>query len=439
MRHSPLWRYDNPVLDQDGVVIKGGMWEPQRKWWNMQSFVKALVTGYGGGKTYIGAKRAIATALTNAPSPFACVSPTFKLARRTTVKTMKALLIGKETLHGGAFRWKYHETHHEFSIWYKGRQATIWIMSGEDPDALRGPNLGAAWIDEPFIQHEEVFDQMHARVRDPKARFKEILLTGTPEQLNWGYDICEGERANDYDLEYIQAHTSANQALEAAYVERLQNAFDEKTAEAYLGGGFVNLQKGRVYHQFSDNQNVIDLPDPGGPLKMGLDFNVNPMAGIVFWTHGNHMHIVDEIELENSDTEYMMQYATDEFWERVNGEKVSRILDVYPDASGRSRSTKAPGGKSDFHYITQSGRNIYAKASNPSIRDRENSVNGMLSKGHLTISPKCRKLRSYFMKYSHEQKNKQKEMSHLLDALGYPVFYLFPVIRGATQVLTVGH
>ena len=437
-RHSPLWRYDEPLLDGDNIVIRGGMWRHQQEWWSLPNFVKALVTGYGGGKTYIGAKRAIAAALTNAPVPFACVSPTFKLARRTSVRAIKALLAGKETLLGKKFRWKYHETHHEFRIWYKGREAIIWVMSGEDPDALRGPNLGGAWIDEPFIQEEAVFEQMHARVRDPRALSKEILLTGTPEQLNWGYDICEGERKGDFDLGLVQAHTRANLALDGIYADRLEQALDEKAAEAYLAGKFVNLQKGRVYYAFTDD-NIREIEDPGGPLKLGLDFNVNPMAGVVFWEHAGHVHVVDEIELDNSDTEYMMAHIKDEYYEKIDGEKIPRISDVYPDASGRSRSTKAPGGRSDFHFIRAAGCSVHAKASNPIIRDRENAVNGLLNHGRLTISPKCQKLKSYMLKYTHEGKNKQKDMSHLLDALGYPVHYLHPVNRGATTVATVGH
>ena len=80
--------------------------------------------------------------------------------------------------------YKFNQQRGEFIIdnW-NGR---IWIGSGDKPDGLRGPNLAWAGIDEPFIQRKEVFDQMVARVRIASAECREIYLTGTPEQMNWG-------------------------------------------------------------------------------------------------------------------------------------------------------------------------------------------------------------------------------------------------------------
>ena len=137
----------------------------------------------------------------------------------------------------------------------------------------------------------------------------------------------------------------------------------------------------------------------------------------------------------------MTSHVRDEYKVTLDGVEYSRVEDVYPDASGNSRSTKAPGGKSDFYYIRQAGCHVFAKGANPLIRDRENAVNGLLNHGRLTISPKCKKLKSYLLKYNHESKHKpdQKAMSHLIDATGYPVHYLFPVNRPATVLATVGH
>nr|MCK4930054.1 hypothetical protein [Nanoarchaeota archaeon] len=62
-----FWRQEDPELDADGLVVKGGMWQHQRDWWNSPKFIRALVMGYGGGKTLISGKRAISMARTNAP------------------------------------------------------------------------------------------------------------------------------------------------------------------------------------------------------------------------------------------------------------------------------------------------------------------------------------------------------------------------------------
>lgn len=442
-----LWREETPVLNNKNIITMGGMWEHQRAWWDSPCFMKALVTGYGGGKTFIAGKRGISLALHNAPKynsgmqcPHIMVSPSYKIARRTVIPTIKALLQGKAALLPG-FQWKFNKTDHEFLISYKGRLGVLWIASGDDPESLKGPNVGSATIDEPFIQSEEVLEQIVARVREPSAKIHEIGLTGTPESLNWGYDICEGDRAEDFDISVIHANTRANLALSGAYADRMEKAYTELAATAYVDGQFVNLQSGRVYYAFNRDNNVKALPDPGGELKVGMDFNVNPMSCIIFWEHANHMHIMAEIELPNSDTEYMCHHLRNTYTYN-NG--LCRIKTVYPDASGNNRSTKAPGGKTDFYYITNKAHGNFevdAPHANPGIFERENAVNGKLKardgKVTLTIDPKCKKLIGYFQKYSHEEKNKQKQMSHLLDATGYPIHRLYSIARLSTPLVKI--
>lgn len=432
-----FWRKDLPVLNRHNQVTKGGMWEHQLQWWESTNFIKALITGYGGGKTFIGSKRALAMSLHNAPSPFFIVSPTYKMAKRTVIPTLLGLCRGKATLTN--LQFKYNKSDFELKIWYKGREAIIWIGSGDDPESLKGPNVCGGWIDEPFIQKEEVFIQTIARIRDPIAKHKELNLTGTPETLNWGYEICEGERAGNYDLGIVHASTRANLALDTEYAKTLEKALTDEMAQSYIEGAFVNLQTGIVYYGFNKNRNVKELPDPNGELFVGMDFNVDPMAAVVFWKNGNHLHFINEIELRNADTEYMCSYLIEKY-KYQNGDLKGRcrIHEIFPDSSGNSRSTKSPGGKTDFHYIEKAGFKINAPHANPLIRDRENSVNGKLNPKEglptITMDPKCKKLIGYFLRYNHAEKHKQKAMSHLIDAIGYSVHRLFPIIHNSPIV-----
>lgn len=440
-KSTSFWRKEDPLLEyksddpESSPIVKvGGMFNHQRLWWESDNFIKVLVTGYGGGKTLIAAKRCIAMALYNAPSPVICVSPTFKIARRTTIPTIRALLQGKEVQYRGKLKWRFNKTDFEFTIWFYGAVATIWILSGEDPDALKGANAASALIDEPFIQEKGVFDQILARVRDPIARKREICLTGTPEQLNWGYDICEGEEKDNYDLEFFNASTRENKALPKAYSSTLESAYSEKAALAYVEGKFVSLSTGLVYYAFDPIENVVNLPEDTHEVFAGMDFNVNPMAFIVFWVHGDHMHVIREYEIPNSDTEDAAIILKRD-WGR-------RLQSVYPDPSGKNRSTKAPGGRSDFHILEENGFEVFATAAHPARRDRFNAVNGKLKsrkqKATLTIAPECKKIKRYMMEYSHELMNQQKAMSHLLDAVGYPVAYLFPIEPEIQEIEVMG-
>lgn len=454
-----FWRKKDPVQESGtgSEIRKGGMWEHQRKWWNLPNFIKAMVAGYGAGKTLIGSKRAIALALANNGSPHLWVSPSYKIAKRTVIPTITDLLDGKRTL-DSSLSYNYNKSDNEFTISHRGRKATIWVASGDDPTSLKGPNVGSGTIDEPFIQSKEVFDQMLARVRDPRARHREIGLLGTPEQLNWGYDVCEGDEKDNYDIGIVHVSTLANRALPQQYFDTLISGYTDKMKQAYLDGQFVNLAKGQIYYGFSKSRNVVRIEDPGIELEVGMDFNVDPMSAVVFWRNGRHMHVVAEIEIENADTQYMADILRQNNEGTLEGivrgqirnfltpEGLPRIRSIYPDASGVARSTNSPGGRSDFTILRDKPNNfeLYVKAANPLVRDRENAVNGKLNPVRgvtsLTIDPECRRLQKYLMNYTHEQRLKQKQMSHLIDALGYPVAYLYPINKPRIEVAKIyGH
>jgi hypothetical protein len=430
-----FWRKEPPVFGQGKEITKGGMFAPQLEWWNLPNFIKVLVTGYGGGKSFILAKRMIGLALKNAPVPVAIVCPNLPQAKLTTIPTIDGLLEGKRQLLGRGFRYRYNGTPPiHYTIEYRGRRATIYILSAERPQSLKGGNLAAVGMEEPFIQPEESFQQMIARIRHPDAVHQELAIAGTPENLNWGYELCEGELSKRYDVGVVHASTMANKSLPDDYAKRMLAGYDEKAASAYVQGRFTNLSKGVVYHAFDREENVVELAPPSGAqVGIGMDFNVNPMAATLFWWKGQDMHIFCEFEFPNADTEYAALAIQDIAWERFR----IRVEDVFPDASGKNRSTSAPGGISDFVILKQLGFTIHSKDANPPRRDRYNATNRKFkSKGGritLTIDPSCTRLAKYFTQYTHEIRNKKQgeEMSHLLDAATYPVAYLFPILRSS--------
>jgi Terminase large subunit, T4likevirus-type, N-terminal len=442
---APFWRREDPVLDADGLVTRGGMWRHQREWWDLPNFIRGLVTGYGGGKTMSLAKRMISLALHNAPVPVVTVSPTYPMARTTIVQSIAELLAGRATGSGWIWddegprfdphrelRWHLYQSQpYRFTIDYLGRSATILCMSGEHPDRLKGSNIAAAGIDEPFMQDKAVFEQIVARVRHPAARRREINITGTPEGVvGWGYDLFEGELRQKHDVGLVQCSSRENRALPDGYVERMDSSFDDTARAAYVEGKFVNMSSGCVYHAFDGTVNLSeDEPPPRAEWGCGMDFNVSPMAFCVFWRSGDRMHFVDEFELPNSSTEDACQRLREEY---------PQVDTIYPDASGKARSTKSPRGKSDFDYIRDAGYEILAERANPTHRDRFNSANAALRHRRVTISPNCPKLRRYLMAYSHEEmhREEQKAMSHLLDAWSYPIHFLMPATKASIVTST---
>lgn len=421
-----------------GMIVKGGLWPGQRAWWNLPNFYRMLVGGYGSGKTQCLCKRMISLALENTPHPVMLVSPSYQMARKTTIATLNELLEGKRRLYGDQqFRWHYHKTEHEYRIVHHGRLGRCWIGSGDNPDSLRGPNIAAAGLDEAFKQPKEVFDQITARIRIKSARRKEFNAVGTPEILGWAYDLAEGELGENLDVGVVHISTRENLALDDMYVERLYGTLDERTAQAYVEGKFIHLGAGLVYYAFDPTEHVVEMSRPqGSRMICGMDFNVDPMAAAVGWVNGTHVHIQDEIEMHNSDTEEMCGLLKDRYWHEG-------LRDIYPDPTGKARRTNAPAGQTDMHIIERFGFNVWAPHEPWPRRDRFNSVNGKLKARDgritLTISPKCRRLKKYLSTYSHENMNTEdgKRASHLTDAFSFPVAYLFPVDTDWTRAVKI--
>lgn len=452
------------------------MWPSQRKWWNLNTFIRVFLGGYGAGKTFQLCRRMTWCALKNgtssdtrAPVPNIIVSPTYTVAKETVLSTMIELLDGmsawyrfwsSKEIMKAQLTYEYRKsTPYEFVITfkregYKKRVGRILIYSGEHPEKLKGPNIGSAGLDEPFIMDKAVFTQMVARCRSPRAVVREVNLSGTPETLNWGYDLCEGELFEQYQntggVGVVTASTLENKALPESYIHRLRSSLSPKAARAYIGGEFVNLTAGMVYYAFDKREHVVKMSMPKhAVLGVGMDFNVNPMSGAVFWadtTPGHeHIHFFDEIELPESDTWAMCDLLRGTYagpgWikpycasDENDVERLySGLRDVYPD-SNVGRHTSSPGGKTDYDILEEEGFEVHRRiGGNADLADRYNCVNGMLrceedDEIRMTFDPRCKKMIKYMSTLTHEilGQRKGKSMGHLLDARDYPVVKLFP-------------
>jgi hypothetical protein len=389
----------------------------------------------------------------------AIVSPTIRMARRTVISTLNDLLEGKRQLYGDAFWYRHNKSTSEFFIRFRGKIGHVLILSGDSPEHLKGPNLAFAALDEPFMQQESVFTQMVARIRDPRAKYKEIGLYGTPENLGWGFELVKGTQGGkvaDDDVSpeiaklkksmtigVVTAKTSANETLDPGYVERLAARLSPKAMQAYLNGEFVNMTEGRVFYAFEEGppQVVREMPQDSRFVEygVGIDFNNNPMSAVVFWRRrggDGRMHVVKEYQLENADTEMLMAKLKDD-WGGTDGRPL--LINTYPDPAGNQKRTSSPGGKTDFYYIQQAGFNVFAPQGasggyrSYSYRDSVNIVNGLFRPGlsgakpRLTIDPSCKKLIAALNAYSYELAPRQTALSHVLDALRYPCAFLNPL------------
>jgi PBSX family phage terminase large subunit len=205
------------------------------------------------------------------------------------------------------------------------------------------------------------------------------------------------------------------------------NSLDERQKARFLLGEFLDGDEGNVYYAFDREKNVkeIDEKVKVGQIRIGMDFNVNPMTATISYYTNGIFYVFDEIYLNNSDTFKMANELKNRGY----------IGTIYPDSTGANRKTS---GKSDHEILRESG--FYIESTrNPFVTDRVNNFNRLLGEGRVIISPKCKMLINDLEKVVWKGKDldegKDKSLTHISDALGYTLWSLSPIgLKGASKV-----
>ncbi len=380
-----------------------------------------MVGGLGSGKTYIGALRIIHNSYLNRGLPNQYVSPTYPMAKKTIVLAIQKIL------DNAGITYRYNKTDHEFYIHNWG--GIIWIASGDDTNSLKGPNVASAGIDEPFIQSEEVFKQMTARVRIKDAGIREIFLTGTPEQLNWGYSLAKNKEGK-LDVGRVFANTKDNIHNAEDYYDKLLAIYDENEVKAYTEGKFINLTSGRVCKPFDEDIHVINRTDIKElleyvPVECGIDFNVDYMSVECFFDINGYLHFFKEFRKSNTDTYEISQMVNDYFKDKTDIQ-----ITMYPDATGKAR--KSSSTRSDHDILKEYGFSVRTRKGNPPVRDRVNAWNKLLREKKITIQEgECPYLiednEIMVWKNGDLDKTTDPKRTHAFDGGSYPVAYKYPI------------
>ncbi len=205
----------------------------------------------------------------------------------------------------------------------------------------------------------------------------------------------------------------------------LLNSLDEKQRKRFLLGEFTDDSDGSAYYAFNRDINVSNF-DPRlcvGQIRIGMDFNVQPMTAIVAYYVNKTFYIIDEVFLENSDTFKMCDYLI----------RKKYVGTIYPDSTGANRKTS---GKSD-HQILKDNGFVINFTRNPFVTDRVNNLNRLLRDGRIVIHPRCKKLindlEKVVWKNDDLDQKSDKMLTHISDALGYLCWSIDPLSAPQSQ------
>lgn len=239
----------------------------------------AFVGGIGSGKTYVGAARALFTALNDGGLGM-IVAPTYPMLRDATLRTVEEL--------AEASRIPIKVNRGEMLVEVKaGRRGEMLLRSSSVPDRLRGPNLNWAWMDEGAMCLPTAYTILIGRLRADGAAGP-LWITTTPRGRNWLWE----QRGK---IRLYQARTQDNPFLDREFVEALEETYTGKFAEQELGGAFVGFD-GLVYELFSDDLHIAERHGPWARVIAGIDEGyTNPAVLLVVGLDGDdRAHVIEE-------------------------------------------------------------------------------------------------------------------------------------------------
>jgi len=431
----------------NGLVISPTLNVPQSRFLALEQKFKAFVTGFGGGKTWVGCadlgKHFYEFPRVNA----GYFAPTYRDIRDTFYPTVD------ESLHDWGLTTRVRVGDKEVDV-CRGRvyMGTIMCRSMDDPQGIVGFKIGKALVDEidimPQDKAQDAWRKIIARMRVKKEGLQNgISITTTPEGFKFVYGkFVKAVRENaklgaTYGL--VQASTYDNAAnLPEDYISSLLTDYPPQLIDAYINGQFVNLQTGSVYTAYSRTENAsIETLQPGEIAFVGMDFNVGHMAAVIHVKRDGLPVAVSEI-VNGYDTPDMIRRLKETLWTYENGTyKATRQIRVYPDASGDSRKS-VNASKTDLAMLRDAGFQVCAPSQNPPVKDRINAMNAMFcnAEGQRRYRVNADLCPSYAEALEQQPwaKNGEPDKStghdHIVDAGGYFIHHEYPIVRRVTTV-----
>ena len=194
---------------------------------------------------------------------------------------------------------------------------------------------------------------------------------------------------------------------------------------------------GLVASCFSEENVSRHVQDqPSLPLKVGIDFNADPISAVCGYVYKDTLHIFDEIVMRDATTWDLAEEIIGRYGQ-------SRKIYCYPDPTGSRRQTSAVG-LSDHAILRRAGLKVVAPKAAWNTRDKIMAVNAALrtadGKMHTLIHPKCRELIKSFRSLGYKPgtsiPNKDLGVDHSFDAFGYLVLSAFNLAKPRGQKAT---
>jgi terminase large subunit-like protein len=402
--------------------------QPQWQVFNCDARFRVLVAGRRFGKTYLATVELCQAAWKQGRLAW-YVAPTYKQAKRIAWGPLKLMTRPY---------WAKlpNETDLRIELTSGG---TICLRGADNYDSLRGDGIDFLVLDEYASMAPEAWSEvLRPALADRRGR---PLFIGTPRGHNHFYDLYHDVQGWS-EWRTFQFTTEEGGNVSSQELRSATQQLDERTYRQEFQASFESIDTGIVYYAFDRSANVAPVEYNWKlPLVWSLDFNVNPMCSVIGQRDGNHVYVLDEIVLPDSNTEAALETFMERTRPYVRVSSLPMQLNIYGDSTGDSRRSAASRTDwqtvKDYRERHRSTFNTSYRVArqNPPVKDRVNCTNAKLRNGagerQLRIDPRCKQLIKDFERVHWkvdpsgntlaEIDKGDPERTHTSDALGYMI------------------
>ena len=398
------------VIDTDLLPFANGLIDgltvPQTQVFDDPARFRMLAAGRRFGKTHLSLVQLIVWGAQKAGSLNWYLAPTYRAAKSIAWRQLKAMVPPE------LFAEK-NEVDLSIELINGSR---IELKGGDRYDSLRGNSLSNVILDEAAYIPADCWE-MVIRPALADQRGSAIFIS-TPAGYNHFHEWFE-QADEEPGWQTFSFNTIEGGNVPPEEVELARRTLDERTFKQEFLASFETFS-GRVFPEFDDANVDERVADIGGPILVGLDFNVGVMAGVICSKVGDTLHQWDEIAVKNSNTDEVAMMLRERFPNR-------RIL-CYPDPTGRARKTSASGA-TDHGILRKYGLEVIAPKAPWAVKDRLNATNWLICNAEkqrrMFIHPRCKNTikgyRSVTFKEGAEDfvVDKDPGLEHWIDGAGY--------------------
>ena len=390
--------------------------------------LQAFVGGYRSGKSYSACWKALKCASVLFPGKEGLILAPVAGMNQTNILPIMRKILPTTGLSYDAKKLN-NEYVNSLEIYVGDKVSKIWFdSSAENSSRYAGRSLAWGYFDEADLCRNadlayKGFMQLKARLSE--AEYPLLFTTSTPEGFGFMYRKFVEEADENTKIWHVSMED--NFLLPKGYVgEQLKN-IPKAMHSAYVKGLFANIHTATVYPDYDRdlNNTHFTVADrlKGEPLHIGMDFNIEHMAGIVHIERDGLPYAVDEL-VNILDVPTMIGV--------IKRKYPNTPIIVYPDAAGKSRTVT--GIDTAHSLLQQAGFKLKVNPSHPAVGDRINSVNVMFcnvtgERRYKVNSKLCPTLVKSLERQSYikGEPDKSNNIDHPLDAMGYYINWQYPL------------